>query len=216
MDEKAPPCPTCGATLTSFPKQKRRCPNCHNPIFVKTHPESRAVTLATEAEAAGLAIEWKPIYEKLGSFRWLERFGLPISDYEAERGEILLEAGFSATEQEILLRFLTTRFEAEQDIPTRKTVALCLAEALDYANLDFRPYLGFAIRQNLIEIADSGFKKVLVFSAGDACRACKRLDARTFTVASRLTAAYFPGLDCTATLRGSVRGWCRCGVEPVD
>lgn len=216
MSEVGARCPTCGASFATVPKRKRVCPSCRNPVLVKTDPNTGERSLMTTSQATQVEAENRARFEKFDSFHWLEKFGLPTDEYESARGEILVSVGFQISERQVLREFLKRKFESEKDAYEKQTFALCLAESLDSENLDFRPYLGFTIRRWLVQLHDHGFRRGVIVAAPGACQSCLRLDGTSFRIESKLDLAYFPGLDCTATLRGNVPGWCRCTVEPAD
>jgi len=57
-----PMCPHCGFKLPTMPKARRKCPQCKNPILLKTRPADRKKVLIKEEERAFAEEQWRLYY----------------------------------------------------------------------------------------------------------------------------------------------------------
>jgi uncharacterized Zn finger protein (UPF0148 family) len=62
-EEITPTCPYCYATLKKEPKGKTKCPNCKQPIFVKSRPSDRTKRPVTQKQAEDIDHEWDIVRE---------------------------------------------------------------------------------------------------------------------------------------------------------
>ncbi len=224
-----PLCPYCGESFPSFPKRKRKCPNCENVVVIWRGRDRKQRVLVTEARAAALTAEEEKERARISAeidadperrFRRVARIvdGLGISD-----GEVRDQLGISASEGDAawsLLNKVVSRCMAKGDFETLSFAYFIMARRLDAEKRDFRELLRQANKMKLLAIQQQARESPDLYSGvsiigGGGCDACRSIDGRQFPLEEAIRIQPLPCQECSSTGKSDRPGWCRCLYLPV-
>ena len=187
IETVAPACPYCGVIQEPPPKQRRRCRDCGETIFVRSDRRKRLRYLLTERQA----FDWD--YEATDRY-WRQTTGRLAYAYKSQDWE-----GVKDFEDE-LARLM---FERERDSFPR----LRSARAAELRHL----------QQLQADDNYPDFDRVRVVVRGDeSCKHCRRHDGDEYHVSTLRAHPILPVEECEGHyFRGVQQPFCHCHYEPV-
>ena len=212
MEQPSAACPYCGSILNKPPQRKAKCPFCGNFMYVRTLPTTRQRVVVTESRAKEIEDEWTAIINKK---KWLKRLGcysVSEMDYEHEKNQLSTTFGQEAKDRDVVWSLFNRLIVTKPDFQTLKTVYYDMALFLEEENRDFRTCLEQYHKMELLSYKQLGVVKVAILSAGagNSCEACYVQHGKVYTIEEALRLMPIPCKDCTHTLSGERKGFCRC------
>jgi hypothetical protein len=186
-------CPYCKAPLDKKPKRKKKCPDCGNYIFVK---KGRLLT-----EDQKVAEEWRDR---------LAHFGVTTQTFVQHYQPLAAQFGKPPSVNDIvwsILNDLVVKAGWRQDRQDLRVLYSEMARLVSMEGKSPKPFLAEVAKQTLLEIQDTGFTHVKVYTANDelVCPACRKLQDKIFSIEQALADMPIPNV-CENDEDG-----CRCG-----
>jgi len=105
-------CPYCCFQFLRMPTRKRKCPSCHNLVYVKTRPSNRQKQLVTESQAVTIDREWKKYHDENYLARKLSQYGATEEERRTVETELTKQFGFAPKLGDVLWRIANNRIVA--------------------------------------------------------------------------------------------------------
>ena len=190
-------CPNCGSWLEKRPKRKSKCPICSNSIYVRngklfTLDELTVEDFLEEFEYLGID---KTCFEETRIIL-KKRFKTKPSNHDVIWGilnELIIK---NANDYYILSRlYYNLAFIANKE---KKEFFHLLQKSKEMTLKDKQK--------------DRVIEKVRIDAVGydDLCEECSKLDGKIFSIKEALRQMPIPNRNCTTSIDGGKRGFCRC------
>lgn len=211
-------CPYCGVILDPFPKRSRKCPNCREPIVLRTEPTSKTKLLLTKSEADEFDRAKKARSLRNRVLANLEEFGLNEGHYTKTEKRLTKEFGRSPSAGDVFWRLANERIERLGRNPeknahdlkrcywsmglhllhegrSREAVQNQQRESHRWALIeDHTNWRNYGSHNEWIPIVDTSF----------CCETCGGLNGVEYTYEEALAKMPLPQADCE-------EDWCLCG-----
>ena len=194
-------CPYCGSWLKKRPKRKSKCPICSNSIYVRN---GKLFTL-----------------DELTVKDFLERFeylGIDKSYFEETRITLKKRFRTEPSSHDVIWGILNELIIKHAN--DYYTLSRLYYELAFIANKEKREFfhllqksMEMTLRCKMKEMLEIGIsEKVEIFSSGfdDMCEECSKLNGKIFGIKDALRQMPIPNRNCTTSLEGGKKGFCRC------
>lgn len=198
-------CPYCHHALAKMPQRRSMCKACKQLIYIKGTPSDRTKRLMTEAEAMAAEAEWGAYHAKAKAAENMRVIGLGTPDLEKAQRDYGLEPDEAA----VVLATLVSEDPAA-DLLHRKIACDQLARDCEVQREPFQEHMRRAHFFDLHMLRLSGVRTVEIVAMDNACKACKRLDGRKYSVRAAIVQLPLPCPDCTTETIHGDPGYCRC------
>jgi hypothetical protein len=199
-------CPYCKQILDKRPERKKKCPHCHNYIYVRSKPSGdHHKVLVTENGAKRMDLDWQKVWWTNKWLRRLEQDGLSDRHFDRVRERLRERFGQEPSDADVVWALLN---EAGDIF----SMALFLYEE----GRDFLQLLQRLRKMELMSYEGWGRPaQVEILAGGDSCESCKAQNGRILTVDQALKTMPLPNNTCSYELEPGKPGWCRCIYLPV-
>jgi glutaredoxin len=211
-------CPYCQKELIKEPTRKSKCPHCKEDIYVKKHPETKEITLATKEQADKLDKQYKTIrFINHWKNILFEQYGFPQVAYDnikKQSGSPLEKDHiFSGLNQVANDYVLNGRFQEASS--TWYNMALFIEEenmsGFNHCLKQSRINELRDIKQTAEKLGMKPKAKVMTAGPSNSCPACQKLDGITIDIGNPENQDILPHKECNHNLHSyNERPFCRC------
>ncbi len=190
-------CPHCGSWLKKRPKRKSKCPICSNSIYVRN---GKLFTLDE------LTVE--DFLEKF------EHLGVDKSHFEEKRKILKERFKTEPSTHDVIWGILNELIlENANDYSILRNIYYELALIVNKEKKEFFHLLQKSMEMRLKDMQkDRVIEKLRITAVGydDTCEECQKLDGKIISIKEALRQMPIPNRNCTTSIDGGKRGFCRC------
>jgi hypothetical protein len=193
-------CPYCKHKLETLPKRKKKCPHCGEQIYVRSKRILFNRPLLTEPESIA--------YDAFKQINY--QYGITKEMYFVKEKELTKKFGETPQAGDVIWGIYNDLILMKsKNYQNLSSIYFSMAMHLAKEKKPYFKQLQLSQKTSLLYYKKTGCKKVEIL--GGNCEECRKNDEKVWDVDEALKLMPIPVKECTHSLTGNDKGWCRCG-----